>query len=76
MRILITDGIEASAEQALLERGHEVVQKFYPPEELGEQLEQFDALIVRSATKVRQPAIDRRRCGKAPRDLPRRGRDG
>ncbi len=59
MRILITDGIEASAEQALLERGHEVVQKFYPPEELGEQLEQFDALIVRSATKVRQPAIDR-----------------
>lgn len=59
MRILITDGIEASAEQALLERGHEVVRKFYPPEELGGQLERFDALIVRSATKVRQPAIDR-----------------
>lgn len=58
MRILITDGIEEAAAQALIERGHEVVQQFYPPEELGAQLENADALIVRSATKVREAVID------------------
>ncbi len=58
MRILVTDGIEASAAQALLAHGHEVVEQFFSAEELGGQLAQFDALIVRSATKVREPVID------------------
>lgn len=58
MRILVTDGIESSAARALAESGHEVIQQFYPPEELGGALAAFDALLVRSATKVRQPVID------------------
>jgi len=58
IRILASDGIEASAAKKLQSLGYEVVQQFYSPEELGAQLKEFDALVVRSATKVREPIID------------------
>ena len=58
MRILVTDGMDKSALQSLKDKGHEVVEQFYAPEELGEALKGFDAVVVRSATKVRAPHID------------------
>lgn len=57
-RVLITDGMEASAVKALKEKGFEVVEQFYEPEALMEQVKNFDVLVVRSATKVRKPIID------------------
>lgn len=57
-RILITDGIEASARDKLCRLGFEVVEQFYAPEELGLALRDFDILVVRSATKVPKPIID------------------
>jgi D-3-phosphoglycerate dehydrogenase len=57
-RILVTDGMEKSAVEKLRNSGFEVVEQFYEPEELKQQLKSFDAVVVRSATKVRQPIID------------------
>ena len=58
-RVLATDGIAKSAVEKLTSLGYEVVEQFYEPEELGEQLANFDAVVVRSATKVREPIIDK-----------------
>ena len=58
IKILASDGMEKSAVAALREKGFEVEEKFYPPEELGAKLADVDVLVVRSATKVRQPIID------------------
>ena len=58
VRILVTDGMEKSGIESLRAKGFEVVEKFYEPEALGEELKNFDVLVVRSATKVRKPIID------------------
>jgi D-3-phosphoglycerate dehydrogenase len=58
IRVLVTDGMEKSAIEELKAKGFEVVEKFYEPEVLGEALKEFDVIVVRSATKVRQPIID------------------
>lgn len=58
MRILVTDGMDKTAMAQLREAGHEVVEQFYAPEELGAALREFDAVVVRSKTKVRAPHID------------------
>jgi D-3-phosphoglycerate dehydrogenase / 2-oxoglutarate reductase len=59
VRVLVTDGMEQSGIDELRAKGFEVVEKFYQPEELGEALKEFDVLVVRSATKVRKPIIDK-----------------
>jgi len=64
MRILVTDGMDKSAMAALREKGHEVVEQFYEPEELGKALRDFDAVVVRSKTKVRANHIDEAKGGK------------
>ena len=38
--------------------GHEIVEQFYEPDELGMALRDFDAVIIRSATKIKEPQID------------------
>ena len=58
MRILVTDGMDKSAIAALQAQGHEVVEQFYAPEELGAALRNFDVVVVRSKTKVRANHID------------------
>src|SRR4051794_30460523 len=58
IRILAADGIEKAGLDKLVALGFEVVEQFYEPEELKEQVKNFDVLVVRSATKVRQPIID------------------
>ena len=59
IRVLVTDGMEKNAIKELQAKGFEVVEKFYEPEFLGEALKEFDVIVVRSATKVRQPIIDK-----------------
>ena len=44
--------------------GHEVVEQFYEPDALGAALKEFDACVVRSATKVRAQHIDEAKTGK------------
>jgi len=58
-RILVTDGMERSAIDSLKAKGYEVVEQFYAPDILGDELKNFDVLVVRSATKVRKPIIDK-----------------
>jgi len=58
VRILASDGIDKAAAAKLREAGFELVEKFYEPEQLGEELKNYDVLVVRSATKVRKPVID------------------
>lgn len=57
MRILVTDGMDQKALAQLRANGHEVVEQFYEPEQLGGALREFDAVVVRSATKVRAAQI-------------------
>lgn len=57
-KILVTDGMDKKAMAQLVEMGHEVVEQFYEPDALGEALKGFDAVIVRSKTKVRANHID------------------
>lgn len=59
VRVLIADGMEKTAVDSLKTAGFEVVEQHYEPEELGAELQKFDAIVVRSATKLRQPIIDK-----------------
>ena len=64
MRILVTDGMDKTAMAQLREAGHEVVEQFYEPDQLGAALKEFDAVVVRSKTKVRANHIDEAKGGK------------
>ena len=64
MRILVTDGMDATALQQLKDLGHEVVEQFYESDQLGKALRDFDVVVVRSATKVRAQHIDEAKGGK------------
>lgn len=57
LKILVTDGLAAEAIE-MMRTFAEVDTKFYEADELGAALANYDALIIRSATKVRQPVID------------------
>lgn len=59
-RVLICDAVAEDALEAIRKGGHEVVEKTgMSPEELLETAPQFDALVVRSATKVRKPVLEK-----------------
>jgi D-3-phosphoglycerate dehydrogenase len=58
VRILVADGMEQAAIEELRNSGFEVVEQFYEVEELKKQIKEFDVIVVRSATKVREPIID------------------
>ena len=58
-RVAVTDGMAPEAVFKLEESGHEVVSQHYSPEELvGGALSSFDAVVVRSATKMTAEAIN------------------
>lgn len=57
-KILVTDGMDKSAVQELLDNGYEVTEQFFPEDELKEEIKKHDAVVVRSATKIRKPIID------------------
>ena len=58
MKILVNDGIHPKGEQLLQEAGFEVDMNSIPQEELKNKLNEYDAILVRSATKVRADLID------------------
>lgn len=58
IRILANDGIDASGKAILVEAGFEVVTEKIAQENLATELNNFDAILVRSATKVRKDLID------------------
>lgn len=58
IKILASDGMEKSAIAALQAKGCEVDVKFYDPDALCEAVKDYDVLVVRSATKVREPQIN------------------
>ena len=57
-RILINDGMHPSGIQKLRDAGHTVDTENIPQAELMEKLPAYDAICVRSATKVRAELID------------------
>ncbi len=64
MKILITDGMDASAVEKLRADGFEVIEKHYESEELGAALRDVDVVVVRSATKVRAQHLDEAKGGR------------
>ena len=58
IRVLVTDGMDAGAMEQLRKDGFEVVEQFYEPDQLGAALKDFDAVIIRSATKIKKQQID------------------
>ena len=58
MRILVTGGMDKAGIDQLRANGHEVVEQYYEPDALGEALQGFDCVVVRSKTKVRANHID------------------
>jgi len=58
IKILVTDGMAAGPVKSLKDAGFQVDEKFYEPEELNKVIGGYDVIVVRSATKVRQPQID------------------
>ncbi|RKZ30615.1 3-phosphoglycerate dehydrogenase [bacterium] len=57
-KILICDKMDESTVQKIQERWGADVKIGQSPEELAQNIEPYEAVIVRSATKVREPAID------------------
>ena len=64
IRVLVTDGMDAGAMEQLRKDGFEVVEQFYEPDQLGAALKDFDAVIIRSATKIKKQQIDDAKGGK------------
>ncbi|MCK5065053.1 MAG: D-2-hydroxyacid dehydrogenase [Candidatus Fermentibacteraceae bacterium] len=63
-RVLICDPVAEDALEAIRKGGHEVVEKIgMSPEELLETAPAFDALVIRSATKVRKPVLEKGAAG-------------
>lgn len=58
MKVLIADKIAQEAIEKL-KKGHEVVFSEVSPEELVREIEKYDALVVRSRTKVTKEVIER-----------------
>jgi D-3-phosphoglycerate dehydrogenase / 2-oxoglutarate reductase len=58
MRILVADGIDLDGAKLLKDAGFEVVEQKYTPEELVTNIKDYDAILVRSATKVPKEVID------------------
>lgn len=57
-KILVNDGIHPDGQKMMEKAGFTVVTTKIPQEELSQKLPEFDAICVRSATKVRQALID------------------
>jgi D-3-phosphoglycerate dehydrogenase / 2-oxoglutarate reductase len=57
-KILITDGMDKNAVADLKKLGFDVTEQFFPEPELIEKIKGFDAVVVRSATKITKPVID------------------
>ena len=59
MKILVNDNISDKGIEILEDQGYELTQHHYEKEELMDVLPDYDAIIIRSATKVREDLIDK-----------------
>ncbi len=58
LKILANDGMDKSAVEYLESLGHEVCLDSYSVEELKTKLKEFDCIVIRSATKIKEELID------------------
>jgi len=58
MKVLINDGIHPDGKLLLEEAGFELSMEKVPQDKLAEELPQYHAIVVRSATKIRKEVID------------------
>ncbi len=66
MKILITESIAEESVQYLRDRGYEVEEYLgHSQEEIEQYIKGFDAIIVRSATKINETLLDNADCLKA-----------
>lgn len=63
-KILISDGLQEKALNNLVSLGFEVIDRHYNKEELGEVLKEYDALVIRSATKVTRDVLEAAKGGR------------
>ncbi|WP_195972881.1 D-2-hydroxyacid dehydrogenase [Clostridium thermobutyricum] len=63
-RVLTNDGLQAGAIDKLKELGIEVVNQHFNQEILGEKLKEFDAVVIRSATKLTEDVLKETKGGK------------
>lgn len=63
IRVLTNDGLQKKSIDALENLGIEVINEHFQQEILGEKLKEFDALVIRSATKVTSDIIDAEKGG-------------
>lgn len=64
IRVLTNDGLQEAAINSLKDAGVEVVNNYIEKDKLGEALKEFDALVVRSATKVTEDILTSAQGGK------------
>ena len=64
IRVLTNDGLESSAIKNLIDLGIEVVNEHIDSDRLGNELKNFDVIVVRSATKVTSDILDKAEGGK------------
>jgi len=58
MKILINDGLHPTGQKMLQDAGHEIVTNTISQQDLITKLNEYDGILVRSATKVRKDLID------------------
>jgi D-3-phosphoglycerate dehydrogenase len=58
MKILVTDGISQEGAKILADHGHQVDQEKLSPADLLSRIPDYDAILVRSATKVTKDVIE------------------
>ena len=63
IRVLTNDGLEAASIDALKALGVEVVNEHIGQDVLGEKLKDFDAVVIRSATKLTEDVFDAEKGG-------------
>lgn len=63
-KILVSDGLQENAINELIKLGFSVTDEHYDKVILGEKLKEFDALVVRSATKVTKEVLEKASGGK------------
>ena len=58
MKFLITDGLDEFAKEKIKEMGHIIHEEHYSNEDLHKEIKNCDAVIIRSATKIKKDIID------------------
>ena len=59
MKILANDGIDPQGQKLLEDAGHQVITDKIAQDQLPDRIAEFDAIVVRSATKVTKDVIDK-----------------